>query len=165
MEWDDYLMRLQTLFIYKLPQLVSLPHGLKGFANTKQFLHIYDCENLGVLPEWLPNLSSSQILEILECPKLSFLPKGIDRLTALRELKINGCPELRRDYEQEVGKYWGRMGLNVNTSMMMSKQQRRTLELAIKVFVEDSSKEKGFLCLKFLFQIGSHIKCCFEHHR
>ncbi|KAL4607729.1 hypothetical protein ACB092_09G196100 [Castanea dentata] len=109
MEGDDYPTRLQTLRIFGLPQLVSLPQGLKGSADTLQFLYIYFCENLGVLPEWLPNLSSLRKLQILECPKLSSLPEGMDRLTALRELEISGCPELRRDYEREVSKDWVKM--------------------------------------------------------
>ncbi|KAM3738937.1 hypothetical protein ACB098_09G167300 [Castanea mollissima] len=107
MEGDDYPTRLQTLFIWELPQLVSLPQGLKGSANTLQLLNISDCENLGVLPEWLPDLSSLRELQILECPKLSSLPEGMHRLTALRELDIRGCPELRRDREREFSKDWG----------------------------------------------------------
>ncbi|KAM3738941.1 hypothetical protein ACB098_09G167700 [Castanea mollissima] len=109
MEGDDYPMRLQTLNILVLPQLVSLPQGLKGSADTIQFLYICFCENLRVLPEWLPDLSSLRKLQILECPKLSSLPEGMDRLTALRELEISDCPELRRDYEREVSKDWGKM--------------------------------------------------------
>ena len=104
MEWDDYPTSLQTLYIGELPQLVSLPQGLKGSANTLQFLSIFECENLGVLPEWLPDLSSLRMLKIMRCRKLSSLPEGMDRLTALRELRISGCPELRRDYEREVSK-------------------------------------------------------------
>ena len=92
-----------------LPQLVSLPQWLKGSADTLQFLFIFGCENLGVLPEWLPDLSSLRTLQIMSCPKLSSLPEGMDRLTALRELQIHDCPELRRDYEREVSKDWGKM--------------------------------------------------------
>ncbi|KAM4091808.1 hypothetical protein ACJW30_09G163800 [Castanea mollissima] len=109
MEGDDYPTRLQTLNILVLPQLVSLPQGLKGSADTIQFLYICFCENLRVLPEWLPDLISLRKLQILECPKLSSLPEGMDRLTALRELEISDCPELRRDYEREVSKDWGKM--------------------------------------------------------
>ncbi|KAM3691022.1 hypothetical protein ACB094_09G163100 [Castanea mollissima] len=108
MEGDDYPTRLRTLHIWKLPQLVSLPQWLKGSADTLQFLCIWFCENLGVLPEWLPDLSSLHTLKILRCPKLSSLPEGMDRLTALRELEISECPELRRDYEREVSKDWGK---------------------------------------------------------
>ncbi|XP_030930477.1 disease resistance protein RGA2-like [Quercus lobata] len=86
MERDDYPTSLQTLYIWGLPQLVSLPQGLKGSADTLQFLCIAKCENLGVLPEWLPDLSSLRTLQIEDCRKLSSLPEGMDRLTALREL-------------------------------------------------------------------------------
>ena len=109
MEWDDYPTSLQKLCIWGLPQLVSLPQWLKGSTDTLQFLCIYDCANLGVLPEWLPDLSSLRKLQIMYCRKLSSLPKGMDRLTALRELQIRDCPELRRDYEREVSKDWGKM--------------------------------------------------------
>ena len=67
------------------------------------------CENLAVLPEWLSDLYSLRKLQILSCRKLLSLLEGMDRLTALRELKIVRCPELRRDYEREVGKDWGKM--------------------------------------------------------
>ena len=106
---DDYPTSLQTLDIRGLPQLVSLPQGLKGSADTLQFLYISTCENLGVLPEWLPDLSYLRTLQIIYCRKLSSLPEGMDRLIALRELEIFGCPELRREYEREVSKDWGKM--------------------------------------------------------
>ncbi|XP_050245665.1 putative disease resistance protein RGA4 isoform X3 [Quercus robur] len=102
MERDDYPTSLQTLSIGELPQLVSLPQGLKGSADTLQFLRIVLCENLGVLPEWLPDLSSLRKLQIGFCRKLSSLPEGMDRLTALRELQISVCPKLRRDYEHRA---------------------------------------------------------------
>ena len=109
MERDDYPTSLQTLYLWGLPQLVNLPQWLKGSADTLQFLCIYECENLGVLPEWLLDLSSLRTLQIRRSRKLSSLPEGMDRLTALRELEISGCPELRRDYEREVSKDWGKM--------------------------------------------------------
>ncbi|XP_075639512.1 putative disease resistance protein RGA1 [Castanea sativa] len=109
MEGDDYPMRLRELTISGLPQLVSLPQWLKGSANTLQFLLIFGCENLAVLPEWLSDLSSLCKLQIHSCRKLSSLPEGMDRLTALRELQIVDCPELRRNCEREVGKDWGKM--------------------------------------------------------
>uniref|UniRef100_A0A7N2M2P7 Disease resistance R13L4/SHOC-2-like LRR domain-containing protein n=1 Tax=Quercus lobata TaxID=97700 RepID=A0A7N2M2P7_QUELO len=109
MEWDDYPTSLRTFSISRLPQLVSLPQWLKGSADTLQFLSIWYCENLGVLPEWLADLSSLRTLKIEGSRKLSSLPEGMDRLTALRELKIKICPGLRRDYEREVGKDWSKM--------------------------------------------------------
>ena len=109
MEWDDYPTSLQILYIRRLPQLVSLPQWLKGSADTLQFLSISDCNNSGVLPEWLPDLSSLRTLLIESCENLSSLPEGMDRLTALRELKISSCPELRRNCEREVSKDWGKM--------------------------------------------------------
>ena len=109
MEWDDYPTSLHTLYIGRLPQLVSLPQWLKGAADTLQFLFIFYCKNLGVLPVWLPDLSSLRTLQIWDCQKFSSLPKGMDCLTALRKLEIAGCPEFRRDYEREVSKDWDKM--------------------------------------------------------
>ena len=109
MEWDDYPTSLQTLHIGGLARLVSLPHGLKGSANTLKYLSIFSCWNLGVLPKWLPDLSSLHKLQILHCHKLSSLPDGMDRLTALRVLEIRGCPELWRDCERVSSKNWGKM--------------------------------------------------------
>ncbi|KAK7845111.1 putative disease resistance protein rga4 [Quercus suber] len=154
MERDDYPTSLQTLHIGGLPQLVSLPQGLKGSADTLQFLCIFACVNLGVLPEWLPDLSSLRTLQILDCRKLSSLPEGMDRLTALRELRIVNCPELRRDYEREVGKDWLKsfmflgdcslrkgcslclklpLSLNVKKIHDDVKATKKDIELAIKV--------------------------------
>ena len=99
MEGDDYPTRLQTLYIWELPQLVSLPQRLKGSANILQFLYISYCENLGVLSKWLSDLSSLRKLLIWNCRELSSLPEGMDRLIALRELKFFRCPKSRRDYE------------------------------------------------------------------
>ena len=109
MEGDDYPMRLRTLTVWGLPQLVSLPQWLKGSASTLQFLHISYCENLVVLSEWLPDICSLRKLRIQFCRKLTSLPERMDRLTALRELQIIDCPELRRNCEREVGKDWSKM--------------------------------------------------------
>nr|XP_023890111.1 putative disease resistance protein RGA3 isoform X1 [Quercus suber]XP_023890112.1 putative disease resistance protein RGA3 isoform X2 [Quercus suber] len=122
MERDDYPTSLQTLHIGGLPQLVSLPQGLKGSADTLQFLCIFACVNLGVLPEWLPDLSSLRTLQILDCRKLSSLPEGMDRLTALRELRIVNCPELRRDYEREVGKDWLKSFVRCSWEIVLSEK-------------------------------------------
>lgn len=68
MEGSDYPTRLRTLYISKLPQLVTLPQWLIQSANTLQFIYIYNCKNLEILPEWLPNLSSLCKLLIWDCP-------------------------------------------------------------------------------------------------
>ncbi|KAL4607731.1 hypothetical protein ACB092_09G196300 [Castanea dentata] len=109
MEGVDYPTRLRTLYISKLPQLVTLPQWLIQSASTLQFIYIYNCKNLEELPKWLPNLSSLRKLLIWDCPKLSSLPENMDRLTALRELEIGFCYELRRNYEREVGKDWAKI--------------------------------------------------------
>ena len=50
MEGDDYPTSLRRLSIGRLPKLVALPLWLKGSANTLNFLTIFDCHNLVVLP-------------------------------------------------------------------------------------------------------------------
>ncbi|KAK4551207.1 hypothetical protein RGQ29_032466 [Quercus rubra] len=107
MNGTDYPLRLRSLVIGKLSQLVALPQWFAEFANTLQFFHFYHCLNLEVLPDWLPDFSSLRKLQIWSCSKLSSLPLGIPRLTALRELEIRECPELSRHCERDVGKYWG----------------------------------------------------------
>uniref|UniRef100_A0A7N2M2V1 Disease resistance protein RGA3 n=1 Tax=Quercus lobata TaxID=97700 RepID=A0A7N2M2V1_QUELO len=106
MEGDDYPPSLQRLGIGRLPKLVALPLWLKGSANTLNFLTIFDCHNLVVLPEWLSDLNSLQKLMIRYCPRLSSLPEGVTHLTSLRELEIVRCPNLRRSCERNVGKDW-----------------------------------------------------------
>ena len=109
MEGVNYPMRFRTLYISKLPQLVTLPWWIIQSANTLQFIYIYNCKNLEELPEWLLDLSSLRKLLIWDCLKLWSLLDGMDCLIALRELEIGCCYELRRNYEREVGKNWAKI--------------------------------------------------------
>ncbi|XP_041028147.1 putative disease resistance protein RGA4 isoform X2 [Juglans microcarpa x Juglans regia] len=91
---QDLNLRLQFLYIENLSKLEILPEWLLGSANTLKELRIMGCENLKVLPEWLPTLKSLQTLEITECNELSSLPVGIHHMKTLRKVKIKDCPEL-----------------------------------------------------------------------
>ncbi|KAF7852004.1 hypothetical protein BT93_L1697 [Corymbia citriodora subsp. variegata] len=62
--------RLQSFRFKELPEIVSLPRWLEGFASTLQSITISVCPNLRVLPEWLPNCSSLRTLEIEYCWKI-----------------------------------------------------------------------------------------------
>ena len=104
----ECMSSLRHLFFSSCYRLECFNEGIQGL-NALCHLSFNGCESLISLPEWLPNLSSLRTLQIKYCRKLSSLPEGMDRLTALRELKIVHCPELRRDYEREVGKDWGKM--------------------------------------------------------
>nr|POE67219.1 hypothetical protein CFP56_68597 [Quercus suber] len=97
MEGDDYPTRLRELGVAGLGQLVSLPQWLKGSANTLQFLHISFCENLEVLPEWLPDLSSLRQLKIWGCPKLS----GRQRLGQDGQIHFSWLDVIRRLFSQK----------------------------------------------------------------
>ncbi|KAI6696621.1 hypothetical protein NL676_016740 [Syzygium grande] len=86
--------RLQCFGFEGLPELVSIPGWLEGSASTLQRIHIEDCRNLCVLPEWLQNCSFLRTLEIKDCPRLSSLPDGVRRIATLTKLQIHGCGEL-----------------------------------------------------------------------
>ncbi|MBA0786976.1 hypothetical protein Gotri_025698 [Gossypium trilobum] len=106
-EEKDLQLSLKTLSLFVLPALRDLPRLLlQGSSSTLQQLRIHFCQNLSVLPAWLPNLTSLQKLEIFNCFNLWALPEGIDRLTNLRELRIYGCPELSKRYRENGGEDW-----------------------------------------------------------
>ncbi|ESW17621.1 hypothetical protein PHAVU_007G254900 [Phaseolus vulgaris] len=93
-------LRLKSLGLKSLQQLVSLPQWLQGSVNTLHSLVIADCNNLKELPEWLSSMICLKLLVIEYCPYLQSLP---DNLTNLENLVINNCPELCRRYQPGVG--------------------------------------------------------------
>ncbi|XP_059436100.1 putative disease resistance protein RGA3 [Corylus avellana] len=97
--------RLGCLIIENVPNLVSLPRGLKH-ATTLYQLDITNCPNLMSLPEWIGNLKSLQTLRIIKCPNLISLPEGMCRLTSLCYLTIVECPHLEERCEYETGEDW-----------------------------------------------------------
>ncbi|KAL2990709.1 hypothetical protein AAZX31_11G217500 [Glycine max] len=98
-EDQNFNLRLKTIMFYSSPQLVNLPHWLQGSVNTLVSLMLDNCDNLEVLPDWLPKLTCLKVRYIADCPKLQSLPYGIHCVSALERLEIADCPELCRKYK------------------------------------------------------------------
>ncbi|KRG95185.1 hypothetical protein GLYMA_19G135500v4 [Glycine max] len=102
-------LKLKLVGFSRLPQLVALPQWLQETANSLQSLFIMNCDNLGMLPEWLSTMTNLKVLIISDCPKLTSLPDNIHHLTALEWLRIVGCPELCRKCQPHVGEFWSKI--------------------------------------------------------
>jgi Leucine-rich repeat (LRR) protein len=92
MEWQS-LRSLNSLWLFQLPKLESLPVGLQHVTSLRKLTIDY-CPSLTAIPNWICSLTSLEILEILQCPKLTSLPMGISHVTSLHTLKICNCPIL-----------------------------------------------------------------------
>jgi hypothetical protein len=103
---EEFKMSLRVLRMFKLPQLVALPHWIKKSAKTLQSMAIDDCPNLAVLPEWLPNLVSLKLLVLKSCPKLASLSEGTCFFPSLRSFIVQECPELIGRCQPEIGEDW-----------------------------------------------------------
>ena len=68
MEWHG-LQRLRYLKFYNIPNLATLPVGIRHLTSLQRF-KIYDCPSLLAIPEWIGNLTSLQMLKIRSCPIL-----------------------------------------------------------------------------------------------
>ncbi|XP_043714971.1 putative disease resistance protein At3g14460 [Telopea speciosissima] len=121
-EFMQHLTALQELRIYHCKELMVLLQFEIGFGHllpsSLQHLSIYDCDNLGKLPQsmcnlhclkeliiegargltslpdGLHNLSPLRILQISNCENLESLPKVLHTLTSLQEFVIESCPSL-----------------------------------------------------------------------
>ncbi|XP_031395507.1 disease resistance protein RGA2-like isoform X2 [Punica granatum] len=94
MEEEIFFSCLRTLVFIGLPKMLTFPKWVQGAGNTLQSLSIRNCQQLGLLPEWLHKLSCLEALGILGCDGISTLPDGVQDLTALRVLRISNCSEL-----------------------------------------------------------------------
>ncbi|OMO86147.1 hypothetical protein COLO4_21298 [Corchorus olitorius] len=103
---QDSKLRLRTLLIGELQELLALPKWLHGSASTLQYLYVDDCPNFMALPEWVQDFTSLEKIEMLRCPKLSYLPEGLSHLTCLRKLTIGHCPRLIDRCKMVVGEDW-----------------------------------------------------------
>ncbi|XVF56226.1 hypothetical protein PTKIN_Ptkin06aG0101700 [Pterospermum kingtungense] len=103
---EDCMLRLRSLLLGELSELVTLPQWLHRSSNSLQYLYIDDCPNFMALPEWLRDCTSLQKLELLRCPKLPSLPEGMSHVTSLRKLKIGHCPNLLGRCKMVVGEDW-----------------------------------------------------------
>ncbi|XP_038695161.1 putative disease resistance protein RGA3 [Tripterygium wilfordii] len=108
-EWDDdedIKLRLQSLILFELPQLVTLPSWLQSSSKTLQSIKINACQNFSSLPDWLQNLTSLRRLYIESCPRLCKLPRWIPHLTALESLTIKSCQALSERFKEKTNEDW-----------------------------------------------------------
>ncbi|XP_027367373.1 putative disease resistance protein RGA3 [Abrus precatorius] len=99
-------LKLKLLVLYDLPQLVTLPHWLRGSSNTLQSLLTVKCVNLEELPGWFSTLICLRTLTIGDCPKLISLSDNMHHLTNLEYLEIEDCPELYERCQPKGGQEW-----------------------------------------------------------
>ncbi|MCI15954.1 disease resistance protein, partial [Trifolium medium] len=88
------------------PRLLTLPKWIEGTTETLQTMIIYNLPNLDTLPECLTSMTYLRKLHIFGCPQLLSLPSDIHHLTTLEYLVINECPELCRKCKPQSGEYW-----------------------------------------------------------
>ncbi|ESW17616.1 hypothetical protein PHAVU_007G254400 [Phaseolus vulgaris] len=79
-------LRLKSLILVNLPQLVTLPEWFQRSAKSLETLFIAGCINLEELPDWLTTLICLKELDIWDCPNLLSLPDNMYHLTNLEEL-------------------------------------------------------------------------------
>ncbi|XP_027367519.1 disease resistance protein RGA2-like [Abrus precatorius] len=99
-------LKLKFLGLCALPQLVTLPHWLRGSSNTLQSLVTIKCVNLEELPEWFSTLICLKTLSFSDCPKLISLSDNMHHLIKLEYLEIEYCPELYKRCQPNVGEDW-----------------------------------------------------------
>ncbi|XP_070674732.1 putative disease resistance protein At3g14460 [Malus domestica] len=114
---DENLSHLNSLSIWGCRNLVSFPDGGLPTPNLT-FFHVYNCENLKLLPDRMHTLTALQRLEISSLPNLVSFPEGglptpnltffsvgycmnlkllpdrMHTLTALQDLSISNLPNL-----------------------------------------------------------------------
>ncbi|KAK8682851.1 hypothetical protein V6N13_038933 [Hibiscus sabdariffa] len=103
---EDCTLRLRSLLLGELQQLVALPQWLCWSACSLQYLYIDDCPNFVALPDWFEDCKSLRKLELLRCPNLSSLPEGLSQLSSLQTLKIGHCPILLGRCKMVIGEDW-----------------------------------------------------------
>ncbi|PHU03925.1 hypothetical protein BC332_29176 [Capsicum chinense] len=87
------LTSLESLYIWKLPQIQSLLE--QGLPSSLSELHLYNHDELHSLPtEGLQNLTSLQSLNISSCRQLQSFPESA-MPSSLSVLTIAHCPNLR----------------------------------------------------------------------
>jgi hypothetical protein len=95
----------------------TLPGWIGGAVDTLETLLIYDLPNLKTLPDCLTTMTRLKRIHIGDCPQLLSLPSDLYRLTALEYLCIYGCPELYRKYQPLYGECWLMITHIQNTSI------------------------------------------------
>jgi hypothetical protein len=110
-------LMMKRLYIGELTGLLTLPGWIGGAVDTLETLLIYDLPNLKTLPECLTTMTHLKRIHIGDCPRLLSLPTDLYRLTALEYLCIYGCPELYRKYQPLYGEHWLVIAHIQNTSI------------------------------------------------
>ncbi|XP_039161976.1 putative disease resistance protein RGA4 [Eucalyptus grandis] len=99
------LQSLQSVAIFNLPRLASIPQWLLQLGNLEH-LKISECINLKAISEQIEALQSLRQLEIFDCPSLTSLPEGMRKLTSLTRLRIFRCPKLEERCKRDAGEDW-----------------------------------------------------------
>jgi midasin (ATPase involved in ribosome maturation) len=85
-------LMLKHLCIQDFPGLMRLPEWIEGATETLQTLIIYNLPNLLTLPKCVTTMTRLRKLHIFGCPKLLSLPSDIHHLTTLEYLVIMNVP-------------------------------------------------------------------------
>jgi hypothetical protein len=99
-------LTMNQLYIGNLKGLLTFPGWIKGVVDTLETLQIYELPNLKTLPECLTRMTRLKRLQIFDCPQLLSLPSDLHRLTFLENLIIYDCPKLFQKYQPQLGEYW-----------------------------------------------------------
>ncbi|XP_058738224.1 putative disease resistance protein RGA3 [Vicia villosa] len=100
------LMMMKHLYIGILAGLLTIPSWIEGVVETLETLYIFDLPDLTTLPECLTTMTRLKRLWISRCPQLLSLPSDFHHLTSLENLFIYGCPKLFQKYQPESGEHW-----------------------------------------------------------
>ncbi|KAL6314373.1 hypothetical protein AAG906_021210 [Vitis piasezkii] len=79
---------LESLYIFDIDDLMTLPDELHQHVSTLQTLEIWGCTHLATLPHWIGNLTSLNRLCISSCHQLPSLPEEFRSLRILKSLTI-----------------------------------------------------------------------------
>jgi hypothetical protein len=97
---------MNQLYIGNLRGLLTFPGWIEDVVDTLESLQIYELPNLKTLPECLTRMTRLKRLQIFDCPQLLSLPSDLHRLTFLENLIIYDCPKLFQKYQPQLGEYW-----------------------------------------------------------
>ncbi|CAI8613929.1 unnamed protein product [Vicia faba] len=79
---------MNHLYIARLTGLLTIPSWIKGVVDTLETLQVYELPHLKTLPECLTTMTRLKRLWISRCPQLSSFPSDFHCLTALEHLYI-----------------------------------------------------------------------------
>ncbi|RDX69874.1 putative disease resistance protein RGA3, partial [Mucuna pruriens] len=85
-------LKMKFLHVENFPRLTRLPGWIEGAADTLQTMMIYNLPKLWTLPECLPRMTHLKRLHVAECPSLLFPQNHMHRLTTLEDLSVDGSP-------------------------------------------------------------------------